>query len=276
MNIPLLEPVEPIYEWLVSVMVPWGVIATYVLSAIESVPFVGLIVPGEVTVVAGAFVAASAQHPIWWVFLAAWLGSLLGVVTGYAVGRKVGFDGLRQFIHAWNGRFEDTSLERWVTVDAGYIEDTVGYFSQHGVLTTFAARFAVGAKSFIPPIAGAAKMRFSHFLAASAAGTFLYQAFLVFVGWFLEFNAVLAANIMRGFGWLAAVVLIVLLLFAMSVIRGYAVRRRRMFLEDQGFDVADQTTIGERIVHRIDVVAGLAESDDDDDDDSDADDDSDD
>lgn len=269
MNIPLLEPIEPIYLWLVSIMVPWGIIATYILAAIETVPFLGFLVPGEVTVVGAAFIVSGAGRSIWMVFLAAWLGSLLGVIAGYVVGRKVGFDGLRAFIRAWNERFEDTSLEKWVTVDAGYIEDTVGFFTQHGVLTTFAARFAVGAKSFIPPIAGAARMKFRKFFAASAAGTFLYMGFLVFVGWFLEFNAVLAGEIMKGFGWVAAVVLVLLVFFAMSVIRGYAVRRRRMFLEEQGFDVSDQTTIGERLVHRIDVAAGLADPDEDDGDDGD-------
>lgn len=249
----------PVYNWLASTMVPWGLVALFGLTVLESIMLVGIAVPGEVTVVGAAFVAASGSAPIGIVFVVSWLGSLVGASIGYAVGRKMGFDGIHRIIGSWNARWAGGRLEKILTVDAGFIDDTVRYFARHGVLTVFAARFAIGAKGFIPPIAGAAKMRIRRFLPATIAGTLLYTAFLVFVGWFLELNAQIAGQLMAGFGWFGAASLIVLVIFAMSVIRGYAVRRRRLYLEEQGFDVHDQTTVGERLVRRIDQAAGLVD-----------------
>lgn len=261
MNQTLLQSVQPVYDWLASTMLPWGVVGLFGLAVAESIMFVGVLVPGEVTVVGAAFVAAGGSAPIALIFALAWLGSVLGSTIGYAVGRRMGFSGIDQLIARWNGRWEAHRFERWLTVDAGFIDDTMRYFERHGILTVFAARFAVGAKGFIPPIAGAAKMRFRQFIPATLAGTFVYTAFLVFVGWFLNLNAQIAGQLMAGFGWFGALSLLALVVFAMMVIRGYAVRRRRMYLEEQGFDVHDQTTVGERLVRRIDRAAGLAEVD---------------
>lgn len=248
----LINQIVPIYDWIVSIMVPWGFAALFLLALVESVIFIGLIAPGEVVVVGAAFVASSSELSIALVFTLAYIGSMLGVTLGYVLGRWLGFEGLRRNIHRWNDLWAHRKrLSKVLTIDEGFVDDTVSFFREHGVLTAFGSRFAAGAKGVIPPIAGASRMRFRKFIAASALGGFLYTAALVAMGWFIEYNIAIAEAVMRGFGWFGAGVLVALLVFAFVVIRGFAVRRRRRYLAEKGFDVEDQTTIGERLVARV-------------------------
>jgi len=248
----IINQILPIYDWIVSIMVPWGFAALFLLALVESVIFIGLIAPGEVVVVGAAFVASSSDLPIALVFVLAYVGSVMGIVLGYTLGRWLGFEGLRVNIRRWNDLWADRRrLSRILTIDEGLVDDTVGFFKEHGMLTVFGSRFAAGAKGVIPPIAGAAKMRFRKFLAASALGGLIYTAALVAMGWFIEYNIAIAEEVMRGFGWFGAAVLVVLLVFAFIVIRGFAVRRRRHYMAEKGFDVEDQTTIGERLVAKV-------------------------
>lgn len=236
MGADLLQSVQPIYHWLVQIMWPWGLVALFALTFFESLYLIGLLTPGEVTVVAAALVAAGGKTvPIWSVLLVAWLGGLSGVAFGYAVGRKFGIVRVRRLM-AWCAA---TRIGRMLKLDPDFVDDITEYFNHHGVMTVFGARFAYGAKSFIPPIAGATKMKFGPFIGASALGGLGYTAALVVVGWFLQQNVALAGRIMKSIGWFASAIFVALLIFAIVMLKRFASRRKALYMEKHGIPYED-------------------------------------
>ena len=236
MGADLLQSVQPLYHWLVQIMLPWGLVALFVLTFLESLYLVGLFTPGEVTVVAAALVAAGGKTvPIWSVLLVAWLGGLCGIAFGYTMGRWFGIVRVRKLM-AWCAA---TRVGRFFKLDPGFVDDITEYFNHHGVMTVFGARFAYGAKSFIPPIAGATRMNFGPFIAASALGGILYTTALVIVGWFLQQNVALAGRIMKSIGWFASAVFVALFVFAFVMLKRFATRRKNLYMEKHGIPYED-------------------------------------
>lgn len=231
MGAELLQTVQPVYNWLAGIMMPWGLMALFVLTFLESLYLIGLLTPGEVTVVAAALVAAGGNSaPLWLVLIVAWLGGVVGVAFGFAVGKWFGIERIRHFME-WCAA---TRIGRWLKLDPGFIDDICAYFDKHGVMTVFGARFAYGAKSFIPPIAGATNMKFVPFIAASSVGGFAYTFALVAVGWFLQKNVAIAGRIMESLGWFAAIVFVALFVFAFVALRHFAQKRKAAYLDKQG------------------------------------------
>lgn len=223
----LLQSVQPIYNWLGGIMVPWGLILLFILTFLESIAFVGMFTPGEVVVVAAAFAATGVGIPLAWILIIAFLGGFIGVIFGYAVGRKLGFERMRTYLVRWS----HTRVGRLLKLDPGVIDDVHDYFEKHGVLTVIGARFAYGAKSFVPPIAGAARMNFLKFAAGSGLGGLVYTSLLVLVGWLLQRNIVIAGTIMKSLGWFAGVVFALLVIFALVVLKKFADKRKAQFFD---------------------------------------------
>lgn len=234
MNVNLIESIQPIYDWLHVIMVPWGLLALCGLSILESLYLIGLFTPGEVLIVTAALVAAGGGAPLWLVAVSAWVGTFIGLIIGYYTGRWLGLEGVRRLMHSWNNRMDDYKILEFAKVDPDLVDDVTEYFGKHGALTTFGSRFAYGAKSIIPPIAGATRMNFFEFISLSSAGSAIYISLLIFVGWILERHADLATKIMKGIGWFAGATFAALALFAFYTIRRYALRRREAFFEAKG------------------------------------------
>lgn len=236
MGAQLLQNIQPMYNWLLGIMMPWGLIALFVLTFLESLYIIGLFTPGEVTVVAAALVAAGSKTtPVWAVLLAAWLGGLVGVAFGYFVGRQIGLPRIKKLIE-WAAK---TRLGKLIKLDPETLEDVVEYFDKHGVMTVFGARFAYGMKSFIPPIAGATKMSFWAFMGASAVGSLGYTTALVAVGWFLQQNVTLAGRIMESLGRVAGVVFVALFIFAFIALKQMGSKRRKRYMDKHGIPRED-------------------------------------
>lgn len=226
----LIQTIAPVYDWLIAIMIPWGLIALFILTFLESLYVIGLATPGEVTVVAATLVAAGSGTSIYVVFVVAWLGSVLGVVFGYVVGRKLGVERLRALMTI----FSATKIGRLIKVDPDLVDDVCEYFEKHGTATSFIARFAYGMKSFIPPVAGASRMPFMPFIISTLLGGGIYTAVLVAIGQVLYSNANLANQLMKSLSWFAGGLLIALFVFGTIVISGFARRRKIRFLEARG------------------------------------------
>lgn len=230
MNDPIFANILPIYDFLSSIMVPWGYLSIFLLGFLESLYLVGIFTPGEVTIVAATMVATNAGYPLWSIALTYILGSVLSVVVGYFAGKKLGVDGLVNFLT----KVSRTRIGRFAKVDPSIVDDMNDYFETHGPLTSFIVRFAYGVKSFIPPMAGASRLRFWNFMLPTALGIILHTVLLVIVGWLIQTNLGLAATIFKSIGWFAAIVLVLLLGFIYLVLRTYRRRRRTVQRELKG------------------------------------------
>ena len=220
----ILQPIAPLYLWIAHYFLPWGLILLFVLTLAETIPFVGLVTPGEVIIAAAAFVAVGQGVSLLWVFALALAGSLIGSTAMYLAGRRLGIEGLRRLLTRYNA----LRLPRFMRVDPNIVDDLEEYFELHGVVTILSARFIYGMKAFVPPVVGALRMPYPRFLLNMFLGSSLYTLVLVFVGWFLMRNATIAAELFSGLGVFGVVLLIALVVFVVIMVKQIADRRRRL------------------------------------------------
>jgi len=146
----------------------WGVA---LLMAVENVfpP-----IPSEVVMpFAGYATTRNASLDIWGVIAAGTVGSLLGALVLYGLGRWIGDERLRRFA-ARHGR--------WLLLSVDDIDRAERWFERHGKLAVFACRLVPGLRSLISVPAGICGMSLVPFLAWSAAGSAIWTAGLAWAG----------------------------------------------------------------------------------------------
>ncbi len=83
------------------------------------------------------------------------------------------------------------------------------------------SRFAIGAKNFVPAVAGATRMPVFWFELYTFFGAVLYTTLMCLLGWFLGENLDLALRVASGIGWVG--------LFVFGVfVAGVIIARNRM------------------------------------------------
>jgi membrane protein DedA with SNARE-associated domain len=144
--------------WIEPAIGTYGVWALLVVLYFESF---GVPLPGESALIAASLLAARGDLEIGHVFLAAWLGAVLGDSTGYLIGRFGGRPFLSRF-----GPWVKLTPERLSRIEN--LAKTKGFFM---VLT---ARFIVVLRQLNGIVAGSAGMPWHHFVVANALGAVLW------------------------------------------------------------------------------------------------------
>ncbi|WP_369256514.1 DedA family protein [Geodermatophilus amargosae] len=119
-----------------------------------------------------------------WAFVAvvgaATIGSILGAVFFYYIGRALG------------PRRSHAFLDRLPLVETADVDKTFAWFERHGRSAVFFGRMVPIVRSFISVPAGVVRMPFGQFVLYSAAGSLIWNAVLVTLGWlardFIEAN----------------------------------------------------------------------------------------
>ncbi|MDP9429034.1 MAG: DedA family protein [Actinomycetota bacterium] len=104
------------------------------------------------------------------VVLFATLGSVLGAVFFYYVGRALG------------PRRSHAFLDRLPLVETADVDRTFAWFERHGRSAVFFGRMVPIVRSFISVPAGVVRMPFAQFLLYSAAGSLIWNSLLVGLG----------------------------------------------------------------------------------------------
>lgn len=142
-------------------------IATYgygVVACIVGFEGVGVPLPGETTLIVAALYAASGHDlAIGGVIAAAAVGAIVGDNVGFLVGRQFGYRLLF--------RFRDR-----LRIPDGKIKLGQYLFQRYGRAVAFVARFVALLRSVAPLLAGANRMRWSHFAVADAAGVVVWAS----------------------------------------------------------------------------------------------------
>lgn len=120
---------------------------------------VGVPLPGQTTLMAGALLAERGDFQIGWIVSIAIVAAATGNVAGYWIGRLGG-----RRVLAWLPIRE----ERFVRVEA--------YFRRRALLLVFGARFLDGFRQTVPIIAGTMNMPWWRFFGASVAGSVAWAA----------------------------------------------------------------------------------------------------
>ncbi|WP_375398670.1 DedA family protein [uncultured Sphingomonas sp.] len=177
-------------EWFLRVVEDWGYLGIVLLMALENVvpP-----VPSEVIMGFGGIAVARGKMDFVALVVAGTIGSTLGNCFWYELGRRLGLDRLRPVVERHG---------RWLTVDWSDVERIDAFFRRHGQWLVFAVRFAPVMRTMISLPAGVTHMNRWTFLAFTAAGTTIWNIFLVGAGWWL------GENFRRAEAWMGPTALV--------------------------------------------------------------------
>lgn len=184
-------------------------VLTAALAYLECAAFVGLLVPGESFVSLAGFLASQGLLKLEVLFPLVIISAVLGDITGYFVGRKLG----EPFL---------TTSHRFLRIPESLVQSAKQFFQRHGGKTMLVARFIGFLRSLAPFLAGAAKANFLEFLIFDILGAGLWATTFLLIGYFLgESYKVVEKYINRG--GLFLILLIIGIWAAVTFIRRYKV-----------------------------------------------------
>ncbi|MEB2847924.1 DedA family protein [Rhizobiales bacterium RZME27] len=133
-------------------------------------------IPSELIMPLAGYLATRGDMNIFVVISAGTIGSMLGILPWYFLGRKLGHDGVRKFA-ARHGR--------WLTMTASDVDAAADRFKRHGAVSVLVGRLIPTVRTLISVPAGVANMPIGQFLALSFVGTLVWTAALAVAGYLL-------------------------------------------------------------------------------------------
>jgi membrane protein DedA with SNARE-associated domain/membrane-associated phospholipid phosphatase len=151
----------------------WTYLLVGFFAFAETGAFIGLVVPGETTMLLGGAVAGQGAVDIYLLIAIAWFAAWLGDTTSFFLGRRLG----REFVLKHGPRVGITH-ERFEKVEE--------YFGRHGGKTIFIGRWISLVRAFAPFIAGSSGMQYRAFVPYSILGTGLWASLHILIGYFFS------------------------------------------------------------------------------------------
>jgi membrane protein DedA with SNARE-associated domain len=138
----------------------YGYFAVLAVVGMESL---GVPIPGETALVAGAILAGEGKLNIYGVVAAATAGAIIGGACGYWIGRKFGFPIAYRY-------------GRYVSLNEKRLKLGQYLFLKHGGKIVFFGRFVALLRTFAAFLAGVNRYDWERFSAFNAAGAILWAA----------------------------------------------------------------------------------------------------
>jgi membrane protein DedA with SNARE-associated domain len=159
--------------WVSQLMSSLGYAALVFLMFVENVfpP-----IPSELIMPLAGFVSTRGGLSLAGVIAAGTLGSVLGALPLYYLGRGLGAQRLKTLADRHG---------RWLTMCGGDIERAIGWFDRHGRAAVFFGRLVPGVCSLISLPAGIDRMPLVSFLLFTALGSGIWSALLAYAGFLL-------------------------------------------------------------------------------------------
>lgn len=133
--------------------------AILLLALSESIPFIGVFIPGTAAILAVSALVPSGVVKLWPLLSAATIGAIIG-------------DGLSFWI---GHRYHREIFERWpLNRHPELITRSEAFFARHGDKSVFVARFTPGVRAFVPLIAGMLQMSVRRFYIANILSAFVW------------------------------------------------------------------------------------------------------
>lgn len=165
----MIQKIQPLIQWL-QVNPEWALCVTFLIAFIESLPVLGTIIPGSITMTAIGILAGTGIMRIDATLIAATLGAIAGDAGSYLLGYL-----FRDQIHdMWFFRRNPN----WLTYGKSY-------FEKHGGKSVLIGRFVGPLRSIIPVIAGMMHMNHWRFFLANSISAVLWAILYVLPGVFI-------------------------------------------------------------------------------------------
>ena len=164
---------EKYVEALQNSNVMWAAIAAVnVIVFTETGLLIGFLLPGDSLLVVTGIVARTAEWPILPLTVSLCLAAIIGDTVGYYIGSKAG----PAIFKRPDGRFFRQE----------YLAAAKAYYERHGGKTIIIARFIPIIRTFVPVVAGAARMNYRTFLFYNVFGGIGWIVSMLMLGYMLD------------------------------------------------------------------------------------------
>ena len=191
----------------------WTYLLVGFFAFAETGAFIGLVVPGETTMLIGGAVAGQGAVDVYLLMAIAWFAAWLGDTTSFFLGRRLG----REFVLKHGPRVGITN-ERFEKVEA--------YFDRHGGKTIFIGRWISLVRALAPFIAGSSRMQYRAFVPYSVLGTGLWATLHILIGYFFS-RQIEQAGHYAARGAFVLATLIALVIGTVYLVRHFKVEENR-------------------------------------------------
>ncbi|ACO47189.1 DedA family protein [Deinococcus deserti] len=163
-------------EWVQNLMDSMGYLGILLLMVIENVfpP-----IPSELIMPSAGFAASRGDMNLALVVLMGTLGSVLGTLPLYYLGRAFG----EERLVAWADKYG-----KWLTLSGKDIRKADDWFDRHGTKAVLFGRMVPGIRSLLSLPAGMSEMPLPKFLIYSAIGSAMWASVLAGAGYMLGEN----------------------------------------------------------------------------------------
>lgn len=160
------------------------------MEVISSMGYVGIIflmfvenvfppIPSELIIPLAGYMVTKDELTFLGVVIAGTIGSVLGALPLYYLGKTIEEKRLRSWIDNYG---------RWLTISCRDVDRSKKWFEEYGVWTVLFCRLVPGVRSLISIPAGVQRMNPATFLVASTAGMALWTTVLTSAGYLLGSN----------------------------------------------------------------------------------------
>lgn len=157
-------------NWITDFMEQFGYVGIALIIALENVfpP-----IPSEIVLPFGGFMTTYSSMSVFGVIVAATMGSVLGAVILYGIGRLLDVERLEKIVERWG---------HLLRVRKEDIRKANIWFEKYGYWTVLFCRMVPLIRSLISIPAGMANMKFGLFLLFTTLGTVIWNTVLVTIG----------------------------------------------------------------------------------------------
>lgn len=201
-------------EIIINLMNQFGYIGIFLLIAIENIfpP-----IPSEVILSFGGYMTTYSNLNVPLVILSATLGSLLGAIVLYAIGKILNKERLMKIVSGKVGKILHLKKED--------IESADKWFDTKGEKCVFFCRFIPIVRSLISIPAGMSEMNIPKFLIYTTIGSLIWNSVLVVVGSIVGENWENIVNIFDTYSTITLILLIII--FILFVVWFYKKRAKK-------------------------------------------------
>jgi membrane-associated protein len=137
----------------------------------ESGMFIGFFFPGDTLLLTAGIFAAQGKLPLAWAIIVIAAAAIAGDNVGYHIGKRYG----RRLFRKPDG----------VIFRQEYVQRAEKFYERFGSRTMLISHFVPVVRTFVPPVAGVAKMNYKQFVIFDAIGDTAWATIVTLIGyWF--------------------------------------------------------------------------------------------
>ena len=199
---------------IINIMEQVGYLGVFLLIAIENIfpP-----IPSEVILVFGGFMTTYTSLNIPIMILAATLGSLLGAIVLYYIGKIFNKERLKRIV---NGK-----IGKVLRLKASDIEKADKWFDTKGNKTVFFCRFIPIVRSLISIPAGMSEMPMQKFLLYTITGSLIWNTVLIIVGSIVGDKWETIVGYLDNFSNIILIILVII--FVVAIYYWFVIRKKK-------------------------------------------------